>query len=142
RRSAGTRVGATLYELPWIPSDEEWRQILEAARQESLRNRFMLALAYDAALRREELCLLRTDDLDPAFRSLRVRAETTKNRRERVIPYSAATGELLRSYLEERRVISRARGPLFPLHFATEPRCRDYPVDLVQGGPWRRHTRR
>jgi integrase len=54
--------------LPWIPSDEEWRQILEAARQEPLRNRFMLALAYDAALRREELCLLRTDDLDPAFR--------------------------------------------------------------------------
>ena len=26
----------------------------------------MLALAYDAALRREELRLLRTDDLDPA----------------------------------------------------------------------------
>lgn len=26
----------------------------------------MLALAYDAALRREELCSLRTDDLDPA----------------------------------------------------------------------------
>jgi integrase/recombinase XerD len=99
--------------LPWIPSDEEWWQILEAARQEPLRNRFMLALAYDAALRREELCLLRSDDLDPAFRSLRVRAETTKNRRERIIPYSAATGELLRSYLEERRAISRARGPLF-----------------------------
>ncbi|WP_344598945.1 hypothetical protein [Streptomyces violaceusniger] len=39
----------------------------------------MLALAYDAALRREELCSLRTDDLDPAHRTLRVRAETTKN---------------------------------------------------------------
>jgi len=42
----------------------------------------MLALAYDAALRREELCCLRTDDLDPAHRMLRVRAETTKTRRE------------------------------------------------------------
>src|SRR6266571_149412 len=73
----------------------------------------MLALAYDAALRREEQCLLRTDDLDPAFRSLRVRAETTKNRRERITPYSAATGELLRTYLDERRTISRSRGPLF-----------------------------
>src|SRR5216683_2836669 len=99
--------------LPWIPSEDDWRAIVSAARDEPLRNRLMLALAYDAALRREELCLLRTDDLDPAFRSLRVRAETTKNRRERIIPYSAATGELLRTYLEERRVISRARGPLF-----------------------------
>jgi integrase len=33
---------------------------------EPIRNRVMLALAYDAALRREELCSLRTDDLDPA----------------------------------------------------------------------------
>ncbi|WP_434482010.1 site-specific integrase [Streptomyces sp. NBC_01340] len=55
----------------------------------------MLALAYDAALRREELCSLRTDDLDPAHRTLRVRAETTKNRLERVVPYSAPTGVLL-----------------------------------------------
>ncbi|WP_323138271.1 MULTISPECIES: site-specific integrase [unclassified Streptomyces] len=55
----------------------------------------MLALAYDAALRREELCSLRTDDIDPAHRTLRVRAETTKNRLERVVPYSAPTGVLL-----------------------------------------------
>jgi integrase/recombinase XerD len=99
--------------LPWIPSDDQWRHILEAARVEPLRNRFMLALAYDAGLRREELCLLRTDDVDPAFRTLRVRAETTKNRRERIVPYSAATGELLRAYLQERRALSHARGPLF-----------------------------
>jgi integrase/recombinase XerD len=99
--------------LPWIPSDEQWAQIVDAARVEPLRNRFMLALAYDAALRREELCLLRTDDLDPALRTLRVRAETTKNRRERVVPYSAATGELLRTYLLERRMMSAARGQLF-----------------------------
>src|SRR5215471_13802923 len=52
--------------LPWIPSDEQWRQILEAAQSELLLNRLMLALAYDAGLRREELCLLRADDLDPA----------------------------------------------------------------------------
>ncbi len=34
----------------------------------------MLALAYDAALRREELRLLRIDDLDPAHRIPRIRA--------------------------------------------------------------------
>jgi len=52
--------------LPWIPSADEWRAILEAARTEPLRNRFMLALSYDSALRREELCSLQTSDLDPA----------------------------------------------------------------------------
>jgi Phage integrase family len=73
----------------------------------------MLALAYDAALRREELCSLQTSDLDPARRTLRVRAETTKNRRERVVPYSAVAGELLSGYLARRSGISQARGPLF-----------------------------
>lgn len=73
----------------------------------------MLALAYDAALRREELCSLRTDDLDPAHRTLRVRAETTKNRLERVVPYSASTGVLMSAYLAHRATVSRARGPLF-----------------------------
>ena len=72
----------------------------------------MLALAYDAALRREELCSLRTDDVDPAHRTLRVRAETTKNRLERVVPYSASTGVLLSEYLVHRASVSRARGPL------------------------------
>jgi integrase len=73
----------------------------------------MLALGYDAALRREELCLLRTDDLDPAHRMLRVRAETTKSHAGRVVPYSAAAGELLARYLAHRRSVTRARGALF-----------------------------
>lgn len=99
--------------LPWIPSDEQWQALLRAARDESIRNRLMIAIAYDAALRREELCALRTDDLDPAHRTLRIRAETTKNRLERVVPYSATSGALLRSYLDHRRSLSTARGPLF-----------------------------
>ncbi len=99
--------------LPWIPNEADWCAILEAARGEPIRNRTMLALGYDAGLRREELCGLRTDDLDPGHRLLRVRAETTKGRRERVVPYSVAAGELLRSYLTHRVGISRARGPLF-----------------------------
>jgi integrase len=99
--------------LPWIPGEAEWLQVLEAFRGEPARNRLMLALAYDAALRREELCSLRTDDLDPAHRTIRVRAETTKTRRERVVPYSAPTGLLLGDYLRHRSGLSRARGPLF-----------------------------
>ena len=48
-----------------------------------------------------------------AHRTLRVRAETTKTRRERVVPYSASTGALLGDYLRHRGMLSRARGPLF-----------------------------
>jgi integrase/recombinase XerD len=102
-----------LTKLPWIPTESQWLELLAVAAGEPVRNRVMLALAYDAALRREELCSLRTDDLDPARRMLRIRAETTKNRLERVVPYSAPTGVLLSGNLVHRAMISRARGPLF-----------------------------
>ncbi len=113
--------------LPWIPSDEQWQQILVAASTEPLRNRLMLALAYDAGLRREELCLLRTDDVDPAYRMVRIRAETTKGRRERVVPYSAATGQLLRAYVTERRSLNSAAGALF---LSASRRNRARPITL------------
>jgi integrase/recombinase XerD len=113
--------------LPWIPSDEQWRAILDATKVEPLRNRLMLALAYDAGLRREEVCLLRTDDVDPAHRTIRVRAETTKTRRERVVPYSVPSGALLRAYLDERRLLSSARGALF---LSTSHRNRAAPITL------------
>jgi len=41
------------HRLPWIPSEEEWQNILQVCKQEPLRNRVMLAMSYDAALRRE-----------------------------------------------------------------------------------------
>jgi integrase/recombinase XerD len=117
-RSADGRSGrrglvARLDPLPWIPTDEQWCAILAVTAGESLRNRLMLALAYDAALRREELCLLGTNDLDPAHRTITVRAETTKSRRSRVVPYSTVSGQLLAGYLRHRRVITTARGALF-----------------------------
>jgi integrase/recombinase XerD len=99
--------------LPWLPTEEQWSAILEAAKAEPLRNRLMLAMAYDAALRREELCRLSTSDIDPAHRMIRVRAETTKNRMERIVPYSEATSTLYMAYLQERHLLSRSRGPLF-----------------------------
>jgi site-specific recombinase XerD len=114
-RIGGNRRGLVPHQvrLPWIPDEADWRKILDVARGEPIRNRMMLALGYDAGLRREELCCLRTDDIDPGHRLLRVRAETTKSRRERVVPYSAVSGELLRAYLGHRAGISMARGPLF-----------------------------
>jgi integrase/recombinase XerD len=110
--SGGRALVPRLVKLPWIPTEQQWLDVLAVFRDEPIRNRLMLALAYDAALRREELCSLRTDDLDPAHRMVRVRAETTKTRRGRSVPYSAATGVLLVTYLEHRATISRSRGPL------------------------------
>jgi integrase/recombinase XerD len=115
RRFAGHERGLVprLIKLPWIPDERQWLDVLAIAAAEPIRNRVMLALAYDAALRREELCSLATEDLDPGHRTLRVQARNTKNRLERVVPYSAATGVLLTDYLTHRATISRARGPLF-----------------------------
>jgi integrase/recombinase XerD len=48
--------------LPWIPTEQQWQQIVETAKDEPLRNRVMLSLAYDSALRREELCSLVAHD--------------------------------------------------------------------------------
>jgi integrase/recombinase XerD len=115
------------HKLPWIPTDEQWRCVLETARQEPLRNRLMLALAYDAALRREELCALETGDIDPAHRLLHIRAENTKNRQARVVPYSAATGLLYAAYLADRRELSRERGALF---LSASRRNRGQPVSI------------
>ena len=43
---------------------------------------------------------------------MRIRAETTKSGRERIVPYSAASGELLKAYLAHRRTLSQERGRL------------------------------
>jgi site-specific recombinase XerD len=113
--------------LPWVPTDEQWLAILDVARSAPFRNRVMLALAYDCALRREELCGLHTDDFDPAYRLVRIRAENTKGRRERVVPYSEPTGELYRQYLGHRRQLSRDRGRLF---LSESRRNRRHPISI------------
>lgn len=99
--------------LPWIPTGEQWQSILEAMKGEPLRNRVMLAFSYDAALRREELCSLRINDIDPCHRTLTIRAEITKNHLGRVVPYSEATSVLYSAYLRHRRNLSHERGNLF-----------------------------
>ena len=113
----GTRADRALvqrfHKLPWIPSETQWVSVMHIVSHEPIRNRCMLALAYDAALRREELCQLRSEDIDPAHRLLRIRAETTKGHRERVLPYSCVSGALLVAYLRHRRELAGSRGPLF-----------------------------
>ena len=113
--------------LPWIPNESEWQRLIEAVACKSIRTRLMFALGYDGALRREELCLLSSFDVDPARQLLKIRAETTKNRLERVLPYTATTGSLYRAYLDERRKLSRDRGPLF---LSASPRNRTKPISI------------
>lgn len=115
------------HKLPWIPTEGEWLSVLDAARSEPIRNRLMLALSYDCALRREELCGLQTEDIDPSYRLIRIRAENTKGRRERVVPYSEPTGELFARYLGRRRQITRERGSLF---LSESRRNRGRPVSI------------
>jgi site-specific recombinase XerD len=115
------------HKLPWIPNDEQWQAILHAVREEPLRNRVMFTMAYDAGLRREELCSLETSDVDPSHRLLTIRAENTKNHLGRVVPYSEVSSVLYAGYLAERRNLSRARGPLF---VSMSRRNRGQPVSI------------
>ena len=62
------------HKLPWLPSDEQWQTVLHHLKGEFLRNQVMLLLAYDGALRREELVTLELRDFDFAYRQIRVRS--------------------------------------------------------------------
>jgi integrase/recombinase XerD len=106
--------------LPWIPSDSEWEMLVTHLMQyQSTRNQVLILLAYDGALRREELVSLRLDDIDWAARWVTIRPETSKSGYQRTVMFSHATGELLKRYLwNERASILAAfggekNGPLF-----------------------------
>jgi site-specific recombinase XerD len=85
RRGRPPRQGLVrrLEQAPWIPNEDVWQRILFACAEQSLRNRLMVTLAYDGALRREELVQLDVGDFEHAHRLIHLRAETTKFQRAR-----------------------------------------------------------
>jgi integrase/recombinase XerD len=97
----------------WLPNAREWQAILDAASSAPIRNRFMLALAYDAGLRRGELCALQISDIDPSSQLIKLRPETTKTGVAREVPYSDVTAGLFAAYLEYRQSFGQPLGPLF-----------------------------
>jgi site-specific recombinase XerD len=99
--------------LPCVPDDHGWFTLLQQAASATLRDRLMLALAYYGALRRAEVTALRVDDLDLGLRLIRVRAETTKNHRERIVCYSPAVAPVLAAHLQQLRQSGVSGGPLF-----------------------------
>ncbi len=98
---------------PRIPDDPGWFALLRQAAHATLRDRLMLPLAYYGALRRAELVALRIDDLDPGHRLIRIRAGTTKSRRERVVCYSTTVTPMLAAHLQQLRREGHAGGALF-----------------------------
>lgn len=101
-------------QAPWIPNEDVWQRILAACAAESLRNRLMDTLAYDGALRREELVQLDVEDFEPAHRLIHLRAETTESQRAREVAFGTTSSQLFVAYLRERRTLfGRIDGPLF-----------------------------
>lgn len=109
RRGRRPRQGLVrrVEKAPWIPNEWDWQKILQAVQTEPLRNRLMVALAYDGALRREELARLEIGDFEPAYALIHLRAETTKSKRGREVSFGTATAQLFMAYLAERRQLAR-----------------------------------
>ncbi|MCX5063884.1 site-specific integrase [Streptomyces sp. NBC_00452] len=107
-----------LVKLPWIPSEQQWLDLLDVVREEPVQNRVMLALPTTPLCAREELCSLRTEDVDPAHWTLRIRAETTKTRRERVVPpkVGAQPHRQCRRHHQNERRTPLGQEELQPLH--------------------------
>ncbi|MCB2410757.1 tyrosine-type recombinase/integrase [Hymenobacter lucidus] len=88
----------------WVPDAEQWDKVIDVLYEEPLRNRLMLSLAYDCALRRGELCALLISDvgIGSAGDIVSIRHETTKTRRARRVRFSEGTKRLLIQYLAAR----------------------------------------
>jgi site-specific recombinase XerD len=111
-RGSGRRTGDTVQHgfirrrgrLPWVAPAEVWQRIvLHVITHETSRNRAMVLVAYDGALRREELVSVRLDDYDRHRALLNVRAETSKSGRDRWVPLSPIGQRALDHYLDHER---------------------------------------
>ncbi len=106
--------------VPWIPDERQWKAILKhVLTRLSTRDQAIVLLAHDGALRREEIVLLRVDDIDRSTHTIAIRAEITKNHMPGIIVLSHPTWTRLKEYLEEDRAAlvkyygAEANGPIF-----------------------------
>ncbi|WP_448868820.1 tyrosine-type recombinase/integrase [Enterobacter ludwigii] len=111
--SAGRGMVQRITRLPQIPDDGQWYHLLGYISDCSLRDRLMLALAYHGALRRTEVTTITIEDIDPAHRLIRIRAENTKGKRERVVCYGPAITPVLAAHLRNLRQTGITGGALF-----------------------------
>jgi len=111
--NSGRGLVPRVVKLPRIPDDAQWQSFLFHVAASPLRDRLMLALTYCGALRRSEVTSLNIEDFDFAHRLIRIRAETTKSRRERIVCYSPAVAPVLAAHLMQMKRAGISRGALF-----------------------------
>jgi integrase/recombinase XerD len=106
--------------VPWIPDERQWKAILKhVLTRFSIRDQTIVLLAHDGALRREEIVLLRMDDIHWRTHTIAIRAEITKNKIPGIIVLSHPTWARLKEYIEEDRATlvtcygAEANGPIF-----------------------------
>jgi len=110
---AGRGLIPRIVKIPRIPDDRAWFDLLSLVANAAVRDRLMLAFAYYGALRRAEVSALCIEDLDVGHRLIHIRAETTKNRRERIVCYSPAIAPVLAAHLTTLRQAGYTGGALF-----------------------------
>lgn len=106
KKGQHAKQGATKRQryLPWVAPDDDWKRIvLHVITRESPRNIAMVLLAYDAALRREELMLLRPSDVDFDLSLVTIRGETSKSGRDRMVPLSPFVCHAVKHYISTTR---------------------------------------
>ena len=109
------------HQSPWLPTDDQWLTFLQMVRHEPLRNQAMIFLAYEAALRSNELLALRVSDIDLAQRAVSIRAETTKTRQARVVIYPESIHDIIAAYVTWRYQAGDEHSPLFPSDSSLNP---------------------
>jgi integrase/recombinase XerD len=98
--------------VPWLPDERQWQAILTHVLTNcSTRDQVIVLLAHDGALRREEIVLLRVDDIDWRTHTIAIRPEITKNKLPGTIVLSHPTWSRLKEYVEgDRAALIRCYG--------------------------------
>lgn len=126
-RSATPLIDPTIdtdRQLPWIPTDDDWRTILGSARAEVSRSHLMLALSYEAALHREQIVGLTVASLELSHQMLRIRGDGGAIR---TVSLSAPVTERCAAFIEERLRVARREERLF---LSESPRNRTAPITI------------
>lgn len=122
-----------MHKLPWIPTDEEWERLLRATSEDSIRDRAMLALAYDGALRREELCSIMVSDFDFARKLHDPGGNDKESQWQGCVLFACHFGPAgpIPQSAADHAVRARRR---LPLRIASKSQDADYLLYLDQGG--------
>ncbi len=81
-----------------------------------------------------------SSDIDPSRRTLRIRAESTKGRRERVVPIQSPVASCFSRYLQHRSTLGQQAWTALPLRVASQLHPTDLHLELVEDRPPPRTT--